>query len=115
MQQLTITIGRNVGATPMSDDDWSNLKSAIDGIVSRIVRPESDFGWFTGVGEWEGVSEESAIRVVLLPYGFPRATDLDSALRIAAGVWSQDAIAWSLGDSFLAERRHYVPSDVDAL
>jgi hypothetical protein len=127
MHQLTITIGRGIGDTPMSDDDWTAFQGAIETTARRVfgtvLAEKTHLGWFHGTGEWQGVVEESVTYLLLIDIA-PSFGDwlrdhcersLAPALRIAAGIWSQDAIAYSLGESFLAERRDYRPSDVDAL
>ena len=54
---VTVTIGRNVGTTPMSDAVWAEFRNQ----VTTVLRTISDdvFGPFDGYGEWEGVTEES--------------------------------------------------------
>lgn len=127
MFQLTVTIGRNVKGEPMLDDDWTEFTDTVGFTIRRIfgtvLAEKTHLGWFYGRGEWEGVSEESATYLLLIDIA-PSFADwlsdhcersLAPALRINAGLFRQDAIAYSLGESFLAESKAYSRADVDAL
>jgi hypothetical protein len=105
--QLTITIGRNqataLGTAPMAEGPWAGFKSLVSLVVVNHLAPTLDFGWFTGEGQWEGVTEESAIRVIVT--GKAIAPDrLDLLLGVIADTYGQDAIAWSYGPNLLANR-----------
>jgi hypothetical protein len=102
--QVTITIGRNVGETPMSDSEWSHFLALVDLFVTGdAFELRADFGWFDGQGVWASQQEDSAIRVFVT--GKAVTPDfVSAALSVIADVYHQDAIAWSYGPNLLARR-----------
>jgi len=101
--QLTVTIGRNVGSTPMSDTEWDYFIRTVQGIIVDHFAPSLTFGPFYGTGEWQGVTEESAVITAVTHY--PGSTEqFGTRLADIARTFGQDAIAWSFGPSMLAER-----------
>ena len=93
-----VTIGRNIGSTPMSNDEWSQFKVSIDvacratiGIPMVISGPG---------GQWHGESEESAVFIVFEP-NMKWAETLKNHLRKDCVSFQQDAIALAFGDSEL--------------
>lgn len=99
--QVTVTIGRNVGSEPMSEHDWRDFQSMITGTIRDLLAPSVSFGPFYGSGEWEGVTEESAVFTFVshYPASVARVTE---RLGKVAEMFSQDAVAWSFGLDILA-------------
>lgn len=58
---VALTIGRNIGATPMPAPRWDAFRAAITTTLTIT------YGTGTGRGEWDGISEETfmAVGVVL--------------------------------------------------
>ena len=96
---VTVTIGRNVGTTPMVDAVWDTFRAQVRTVLSTLS--DDVFGPFDGVGEWDGVREESTTftAVTNVP-GNP--STVDEQLAMIAGWYAQDAIAWSYGAGRLA-------------
>ena len=101
---LVVTIGRNVGIEPMSDARWSEFQDRVIATVRRHFAHSQSFGPFYGVGEWDGVTEESAVLTFLTSY--PGSTDRFAVdLAELSSEYDQDAIAWSFGPANLAGPR----------
>lgn len=115
---VTVTIGRNVPADhspfealgnaprPMSEDRWNRFHTDIAGVL-HLIPSEAVFGPFTGVGEWEGVSEESITYTALVP--LPAGTDVEDWSSVLGDIlggyakrYGQDAIAYAVGPARLA-------------
>ena len=112
MFTYTATIGRNVGATPMSDLDWALFQSNVLEILviagcRHVDTPDPDVwdveSWSSGSGVWQGTQEESVhfqlrSAEAIDPYvvGF-----LIGSLAGQAAKFHQDAIAFSRGESLL--------------
>lgn len=104
MRQTTITVGRNLAgtATPMRRERWREFQAA----AVAYLRGEGCevLGPFTGEGEWEGTVEESAIIVGLKSDHLLNGTvSLEEFCQNLARHYSQDAVAWSYGESNLAQ------------
>lgn len=100
---LTVTIGRNVGNRPLWSHEWREFQSAVSDAVTDLLHPSASFGPFHGTGEWEGVSEDSAVFTFLTAY--PAGVKaVDERLAQLADMYGQDAIAWSFGTARLATR-----------
>lgn len=58
MFTVMVSIGRNVGANPLSDRDWTFFLNDVSSVIRKgdYEIPEIHYG--TGV--WDGISEESA-------------------------------------------------------
>ena len=110
MFTYSATIGRNVGATPMSDRDWALFRLNVLGIMALAGRRHVDTSdpdvwavesWTSGAGGWHGVREESGhfelrSAEAIDPYvvGF-----MINGLAAQAAKFNQDAIAFSRGES----------------
>lgn len=110
MHTYTVTIGRNVGTTPMSDTDWrdaqTDIHQALRYVLGRTPSIESHYG----TGTWDGVTEESVKVTALSEHGI---TDeaiaiLRARLRVIAARYSQDAIALQMCESELIAAREGV-------
>ena len=114
MFTYTATIGRNVGATPMSDLDWALFQSNVLDIMIVAGRRHVDTSdpdvwavesWTSGAGGWHGVREESVhfqlrSAEAIDPYVVWFMID---GLADQARQFKQDAIAFSSGESILIE------------
>jgi hypothetical protein len=111
MKQLSVTIGQNIGNTPMTATNWESFKRAVKLAIYRgyidasrletLFESESEFA-----GIWEGVPEISyrvtvLIDTVATPYDIETVR---SYLRYLLDRYKQDAIAISYADSVLIER-----------
>lgn len=106
MQPLSIiiSIGRNVGSEPMSDEAWEAFKAEV---LNRATHPllwESKGPDYTGctygVGIWEGVEEQTMVCNVVGTSWFDtlNATGaLSRTLGKLATKYNQDAIALTVG------------------
>lgn len=98
---VTVTIGRNVGSAPMTGNEWADFKSLVHSYLRSFAG--TVFGPFEGVGEWDGIVEESAVLTAITNYPANPAA-VDAQLRVFCDDFKQDAIAWSYGPARLAER-----------
>lgn len=102
-QQVTVTIGRNVGNAPMSPNDWARFGARVEGVLIGALGVElGDIERHDGRGVWDGVEEDSAKFSVLVPdFDADKYAALKYRLRIIADDFEQDAIALSVGVSEL--------------
>jgi hypothetical protein len=100
---ITVTIGRNIGDSPMSEEEWQDFQASVTSYLSNLVRPERVFTYL-GEGEWQGVVEESAC-ILFIGNAYTTAVEnVDRVLSVLAKSFNQDAIGWSAGQSHLARR-----------
>jgi len=100
MTSITISIGRNIGAEPMTLTNWRDFISAVTRIIGYadpnavlyVTAAES-------IGEWDGVSEQS--RTWVGSIADESVDSLRAMLRALASVYEQDAIALSVGHTEL--------------
>jgi hypothetical protein len=85
----------------MSDASWATFVADVADHVGALIIPQATFGPFYGSGEWEGVTEESAVLSFIVGYTV-RIEDLESVLANLCDLYSQDAIAWTSGPGNLA-------------
>ena len=98
----TVTIGRNVGSTPMSDISWFTFERRvldalwIGGAITGLGAEEISVR--KGEGAWEGEPEESITVTVLSPERMPhyRLLELRGRLALFCREYKQDAIALSV-------------------
>ena len=92
----TVSIGRNVGAAPMSGDAWTRFQADI-----RLALTECGAEIYVdaarSVGEWEGILEDSCTFVASVP--LENLAHLDTDLAYLTRVYRQDAIAVTLGQT----------------
>lgn len=103
MRTVTVTIGRNVGTSPLSPESWNEFVSQ----TREAVKVATDELWAVAPyrGSWDGVSEDSAVF-----YGPLKDGDQDWYLRALrtqlanlATYYRQEAIGLSVGVSELVE------------
>lgn len=99
---VTVTIGRNVGSTPMADDIWEAFRLGVYSALSSLVHPDHIFAYF-GQGEWEGVTEDSACVVAVGAQYTSSIARLDSELEDLSERFGQDAIGYTVGAGRLAK------------
>jgi len=91
---VTISAGRNIGATPMGARAWTQFRADIAQAI-HDARGEIFVNDARSIGEWEGVREDSATFVASIPRDYlPHVRD---ALAYLARVNRQDAIALTVG------------------
>lgn len=103
---VTVTIGRNVGSEPMGYGLWDSFRESVADSLTMWCRINMRDGDFTlshshGVGEWDGVPEDS---YTVTAYGIGSLADAANVFEAVqrsmagyAGFWEQDAIAVTLG------------------
>jgi len=107
MQQITLTIGRNVGSGPVADERWARF---IDDTLALVRRHSFDVVvQNTGRGEWQGadgeVIREENFHVAGIREDDVNETDTADSVRREvrelAHVYGQEAIALGFGTSEL--------------
>lgn len=88
---ITISIGRNVGDKPMSDDRWYDFRVATLAVVERYARVVFSG---MGTGRYAGAVEESFTLVATLTRNI---TGLYHELGEVAHAFDQDSIALTTG------------------
>lgn len=105
MYSYIVTIGRNVGDTPMSDARWSDFILSVkeDMIVALDTDKFSAIEVSEGVGEWGGVTEPNAT-ITVRQHTQARDEQIERLRRYLsedARHFDQDAIALTIGISEL--------------
>lgn len=104
MYSYTATIGRNVGTDPMPLTTWEQFIEDVTADLSvYLFRNDDVVELHRGKGVWDGIEEESA-KITLLkssPLEEPALDNLRRALSELARLYSQDAIALTIGQSEL--------------
>lgn len=102
MHSITVTIGRNMDNAPMRIGLWERFVADVTADLLTAV-PSDIVETHHGMGEWDGIAEESC-KVTVLRHSEPTGEMLD-ALRASmsdnARVFGQDAIAITIGRSEL--------------
>ena len=102
MYTTLVTIGRNVGATPMSGDEWQAFKrSVLDLLMALAWRTAegTSEGWYLsdseGRGFWDGLAEDNYTVTLIHENRFTPANyeEMRNELKILAARYRQDAIA----------------------
>lgn len=101
---VSLTFGRNVRDEPMSTKDWSLFQIRASTDLNNTFEDRVEFvDVHQGVGVWEGISEQSC-KITAIINGAVTA-DETTKLRVAAADlaarFQQDAVALSVGQSFL--------------
>lgn len=101
--QITVTIGRNVGPLPLARDEWNGFQQDVrDALHVSLNVPYRDIEAHAGRGEWDGVAEDSIKFSVLVPgYDGTGYAPLRAQLAIIRDNYRQDAIALSVAESEL--------------
>src|SRR5664280_1000279 len=100
---LTVTVGRNIAGAPMTADHWEALQRRVRTVLAYATTGAGRIESHYGVGEWDGVSEDSAkITRYGTTWGQERsAAWLRAELGEVARVYRQDAIALVVGEGEL--------------
>lgn len=87
-----VTIGRNIGDVPMSEDDWHAFAYGVESaLLASLTGADASTSTHYGRGVWQGIAEDSAIISAIATRG---ADDkLRPALADLARLYGQDAIA----------------------
>ena len=59
MKAITVNIGRNVGDVPMEPPRWAEFQGRVSHLLRDAGGTQAFIQAFTGVGEWNGVPEDS--------------------------------------------------------
>ena len=103
MYSYSVTIGRNVGETPMSDSDWEAFISDVtEALAYHMIEGDDILEIHRGQGSWGGVVEDSA-KVTLMSEESINVERLKIRLLRLAVANGQDAIALTIGQSELIE------------
>lgn len=101
MQSVMVTIGRNVGNVPMSDETWDSFQNDVSAaLYANVANDDSWLETSTGWGEWDGVRETNA-RLALLAADTSHVDTLRATLATLAAKYGQDAVALAIGESEL--------------
>lgn len=102
MNTYTVTVGRDIGDSPMPSEKWDTLILTIVKELTHVT-----YGaWVevhTGTGQYDGTTEESAM-VTLLTEEYLSAgalTYIREFLKNLAGEYGQECIALTVGSSEL--------------
>jgi len=105
MFSYTITIGRNQSSTnePMSTEDWNKFQNHLKEYLETFMLTADRLEIHEGIGEWNGISEESVkftllTNIALLDWAID---DIKYELGTLAAVYDQEAIALTIGESIL--------------
>lgn len=100
---MTVSIGRNIGATPMSDHLWHSFTSD----VLRNIRSNTGAIYFVGFGEgiYEGTTEESFTVVSSNPSDSALCA-IRVSLSLLAHAYRQDSVALSIGATEIVKAEH---------
>lgn len=97
MYTVVITIGSNVGDTPMSSTDWFGFRKQVANDLADVqavpLQMPAEIAWSTQVGYWEGKKEEAAAYVAVV-HSLGRLARLQNNLRMTAAAYRQDAIGF---------------------
>jgi hypothetical protein len=100
MATATISIGRGGGERRLSDIQWREFTTNIRQLLNHIQATTFVDG-AESIGEWEGVAEES--RTWVADIGDRSPAFITGWLEMTAGVFEQDAIALTIGETTLVE------------
>lgn len=94
MTTVVVSIGRNVGSTPMVAPQWENFIGRTESAVLDVNG--TVYSRARGRGEWDGGSEDTFILIAdvaasLVPF-------LANRLRTLASLYGQDAIGLTVHD-----------------
>jgi len=99
---LYVSIGRNVGEVPMSDDDWRKFRIAVEECIMDNERPVTADTYAPGHSRWGDMNEECLVLV-----WFDIAQKLsDKTVGLLAEIateFGQEAIAWAVADTQFIE------------
>ena len=93
---LTVTIGRNVGTTPLEESMWDKFTARVLDVIAT-VDPDLTFT-YNGVGEWDGTREDSR---AIMAVNTKSVADIGAELHRVAKEFGQDAINLVTGVSEL--------------
>jgi len=95
-ETIVISAGRNVGTQPMSAKDWEFLHRTIENMLENthaiVVTNRA-----IGLGQYQGMSEESVTYVALVPNATLDA--IEEALAATARLFGQESIAMMVVES----------------
>jgi hypothetical protein len=102
-QYAQLNIGRNEGDTPMSDDRWAAFQrdavralalcaGGVDLSIERVAELEAMVQTHLGLGEWDGVPEDSAHLSVYSERGVD-VKRLTGMAEYLASKYGQDSVA----------------------
>ena len=97
MSTITISIGRNVGGTPMSSVEWASFQRGVTTVIKPVASEVYFYG--TGSGTWDGSGEESATWVFAASAWDVEAWHFTASLRLLATMFGQEAIALTIGQT----------------
>lgn len=108
MQTVTVTIGRNIGETPMRKREFDTFQSAALAILSLHTTGQTWIETHIGQGTWlneaHDVIQEESAKITILGVESKDMAAIQLALSVLADTYEQDAIALSFGESVLVQR-----------
>ena len=99
---LTITIGRNIGKTPMSDELWTEFRNR----TLRLITGEL-YSNATYQGVWVNSDNVEIHETSAIFYGVTELSELEvlEELHFLTELFFQDAIGYQFGHTGLVERK----------
>lgn len=100
---MTVSIGRNIGNSPMSQAMWEGFTSS----VLRNIRSNTSAIYFVGFGTgiYEGATEESFTVVSSNPTESALCA-IRVSLSLLAHAFKQDSVALTVGETQIVQARH---------
>lgn len=100
---LFVSIGRNIGDTPMDTPEWLGFQGEIyENLESTVGAP--DVSLVGNGGSWNDVPEETAVFIVFNPeLDEPWVQLLKDYLSSTASFYHQECIALTIGDTAFVE------------
>jgi hypothetical protein len=89
LETIVITAGRNILTEPMNERDWSNLHDSIEDLL-LLSRAVVYTNRALGIGEYEGMKEESVTYVAQV--ASPYVATIQLELGTIARLFKQDSI-----------------------
>jgi hypothetical protein len=93
---LYVSIGRNVGQTPMGDDRWEEFRLDVRHAIGKQLGAPDTVAF--GESHYGGDPEQTCVMVWFDLIGTLDGSVLDD-LAILAGHYGQESIAWSVAET----------------
>lgn len=112
MKTIGLTIGRNIDDTAMNEDAWTLFQSQVHLVLDILAEKHEIPGaviesWTSTAGSWGGDPEDSCHIQLRMDEGADYQDLLDDLqkryLPVLLDLWDQEAIAVTVGQSFLVE------------
>lgn len=99
---LYVSIGRNVGEEPMSDDAWRNFRISVEECIMDNERAVVADTYAPGTSRWGDMNEECLV-LVWFDIAQQLSDKTQALLAEIATEFKQEAIAWAVVDTQFIE------------